>query len=63
MPKPKVFLVQSRAGTVQDAPKRLIRGTRSSVESFLISELSIEAVTAEQAVELGAAGVKVESTA
>lgn len=59
-----IFVVRPVNPPSEDAGReqtRLIRATRrSQVESFLISEFSIDKATQEQCVDLGADGVKVE---
>ena len=58
----RVFCVRPRKGGT-DGPEikpRLINGTRAQVEQLLLSELSIEPASVEDAVRLGADGVIVE---
>lgn len=59
-PKQRIFLVQKRGA---DGERRLVRGTRTEVDGWLLGLYLIELCTPEQAVELGAAGVRVEEAA
>ena len=58
-PKQRIFTVQKRDAKPGDEV-RLVRGTRTEVEGWLLGLHLIEPCTPEQAVELGAAGVRVE---
>ena len=60
-PKQRIFTVQKR--DAKSGEVRLVRGTRTEVEGWLLGLHLIEPCTPEQAVELGAAGVRVEEAA
>lgn len=58
-----IYVVRPRkpAGDEKQANARLVKAERrNQVEGFLIGEVSIEPASAEEAHELGAAGIKIE---
>ena len=61
MAKSHIFVVKPADGDADATPVLLIRGTRSQVESMLISEFSIEPASVEEAVALGGKGVEIEA--